>query len=149
VFESALLPTRWRGTEMPRRKSIPLIERLGARIRARREFVCRELGYVAREVEISKQQLSMYELGLSQAPVGTLHRIAGCLGTTISDLVGEKESYEIREQFDAMIRIYNDPFIGDVIRTMQDMKVDARRAARRAVLALANNPSPQTVPVMQ
>lgn len=134
---------------MPRRRASQLVERLGARIRARRVFVCRELSYVAAAVEISKQQLSMYERGMGHVPVGTLHRIAGCLGTTISDLVGEKENYEIREQFDAMIRIYNDPFIGDVIRTMQDMKVDARRAARRAVLALANSPSPQTVPVMQ
>ena len=134
---------------MPRRKSIPLIERLGARIRARREFVCRELGYVAREVEISKQQLSMYELGLSQAPVGTLHRIAGCLGTTISDLVGEKESHEIREQFDAMIRIYNDPFIGGVIRQMQDMAAQQRREILSIVTKMANNPPPQTVRVMQ
>src|ERR1700678_3227670 len=101
---------------MPRRRSLHLIEALGSRIRARRVFVCREMDYVAAAVEISKQQLSMYELGRSHPPVGTLHRIAMCLGTTMSDLAGERANTEMGEQFDTMIRIYNDPFIGDVIR---------------------------------
>ena len=134
---------------MPKRRYIPLVERLGARIRARREFVCRELGYVASSCEISKQQLSMYERGMSQAPIGVIHRIAGCLGTTISDLVGEGRNTEMQEQFDAMIRIYNDPFIGEVIRTMQDMSVANRRRMRTVAYEIERNPDPQTVPVMQ
>jgi transcriptional regulator with XRE-family HTH domain len=133
---------------MPRRRYVPLMERLGARIRARREFVCRDLGYVAKEIEISKQQLSRYELGLSQPPVGVLHRIAGCLGTTMSDLAGEGRNTEMQEQFDTMIRIYNDPFIGGVTRHMQDMPVQQRRDVLAFVTNLAGA-QVETVKVMK
>jgi hypothetical protein len=90
----------------------------------------------------------MYELGLGHPPAATLHRIAMVLGTTSSELLGERDTSEMEEQFDTMVRIYTDPYIGGVIRYMQDMPAEQRRKIR-LIAAQMVGAQVETVKVMQ
>ena len=134
---------------MPRRRPKIFLEKLGSRIRARRLYVARTMTYVANECEISVSQLAMYETGGGHPPAATLHRIAMSLGTSSSELMGEKIKGETLEQLDVLVRLYTDPMIGVVTRHMQDMTVDERRAMSRIAVAIASRAAPETVKVMK
>jgi transcriptional regulator with XRE-family HTH domain len=135
---------------MPRLKlTLKFQKTLGDRIRARRQFVNRTGEYVAREVGVTKATLSLYELGKSPPTVMGLFRIAKCLGTSVSELLGEKISQERLDQHDVLTRLYADPFIGAVTRHMQDMTVEQRRAVLVITAALRTKAKPETVEVMK
>ena len=126
------------------------LRRLGKRIRARRIHLNRSAAMVARSVEISTTQLFAYEAGQGHPPAGTLHRIAHSLGTTTSQLLGETMYDTSNEQFDDLVRLYNDPFIGPVTRLMQDMTAQERKTVHVITAALAHQKKPpETVKVMK
>jgi transcriptional regulator with XRE-family HTH domain len=127
---------------MPRRRPMDFLKRLGRRLRARRLVLNRTRGLVARGAEISTAQLSMYESGLGHPPAATLHRLAVVLGTTSSALLGETMADLANETFDTMARLYNDPFIGSVTRTMQEMTVAERKSLAVIATAMKNMPKP-------
>ena len=119
-------------------------------MRARRLHVNRTLIMVAAGAEISRTQLCSYESGQGHPPVATLHRIAHVLGTTCSELIGERAPDGSNEQFDVLIRLYADPFIGSVTRYMQDMTVDERQSVQLICAALASRKKPpERAKVMQ
>ena len=136
---------------MPKRRPLPFLKRLGARMRARRLEVNRSTETVARMVEISTQQLWNYESGTGHPPAATLHRIAMALGTSSSDLLGETIPDTMAGQFDALARLYNDPMIGAVTREMQEMTVVQRRMVQALTATVrAAMPKPaQTAEVMK
>lgn len=124
------------------------LRKLGTRIRARRLHIGRTRVLVAQGAEISVTQLVLYENGQGHPPAATLHRIAIVLGTSSSALLGEDIGDETREQFDVLVRIYADPFIGAVTRYMQDMSVEQRKSVQLVAAALASRPPVQKVAVM-
>ena len=126
------------------------LKRLGRRIRARRLHLGRTVIMVARGSEISKTQLAAYESGQGHPPVATLHRIAHVLGSTCSELLGERAPDGFNEQFDVLTRLYTDPFIGSVTRYMQDMTVEERKSVQTICAAFAaRKRPPETVKVMK
>jgi transcriptional regulator with XRE-family HTH domain len=133
---------------MPKRRPKLSLEKLGNRIRTRRLFVNRTLVYVARESELSTSQLHLYETGVGHPPAWTLHRIAMVLGVSTSELLGERITQETLEQFDTLARVYADPFIGSVTRSMQDMDVSERRAMAR-ICASVRSQKVETAKVMK
>src|ERR1700690_1788319 len=127
---------------MPKRRPREFLNRLGRRLKARRSYLARTREIVAKGAEISTTQLSMYESGHGHPPAATLHRLAVMLGTTTSELLGERMSDDTNEQFDVLTRLYNDPFIGNVTRIMQDMSAADRRTVDTLARAIAGQPKP-------
>jgi transcriptional regulator with XRE-family HTH domain len=135
---------------MPKRRPREFLNRLGRRLKARRVELDRTRWIVAKGAEISTTQLSMYESGMGHPPAATLHRLAVMLGTTCSELMGERTPDDRNEQFDVLVRLYNDPFIGSVTRYMQEMTVTERKYLAACAAAIRNMPKPaQTVAVMK
>jgi transcriptional regulator with XRE-family HTH domain len=135
---------------MPKRRPRDFLNRLGRRIRARRLHLGRTGLLVAKGAEISTSQYWLYENGQGHPPAATLHRIAHVLGTTTSALLGETMAESSNEQFDVLIRLYADPFIGQVTRYMQDMTVDERQTVQTIAGAILSRKRPvETVKVMQ
>jgi DNA-binding XRE family transcriptional regulator len=71
--------------------------RIGERIKTRREEAHLSLSALAEQAGVSKGYLWSLEKGATEArPSGrTLYRIAGALGTTMSDLLGEELLIEV------------------------------------------------------
>lgn len=124
---------------MPRRRPIEFLRRLGRRIRSRRKMVKRSREIVANAVEISVQQLYLYEAGQAHPPAATLYRIAQALGTSSSALLGE---HETDESNDALTRLYADPTIGAVTRYMEAMTLENRKTLQVIAQALAARHKP-------
>jgi transcriptional regulator with XRE-family HTH domain len=82
--------------EMP-----PKADQIAGRIRKRREEAGLSLGQLAEDADVSKSYLWRLESGSGQVrPSGkTLYRIAGALGTTMSDLLGREVLVDAPEDF--------------------------------------------------
>jgi transcriptional regulator with XRE-family HTH domain len=63
---------------------------LGAAIRAAREARGMSLRELARRIDVSPSFVSQIELGKANPSVGTLYALAGELGTSLGDLIGEQ-----------------------------------------------------------
>lgn len=68
------------------------MNRIGERIKKKREFLNLQLGELAEKVGISPSALSQIEKSKSFPSILTLKNIADKLHTTVGDLVGENES---------------------------------------------------------
>jgi transcriptional regulator with XRE-family HTH domain len=135
---------------MPKRRPADSLRKLGARIKARRQYLGRTLLLVASSCEISVNQLVMYETGQGHPPAFTLHRIARTLGTTSSALLGEIGMKHDLEAVDVMMRIHAHPIVGSVVRYMQDMKTEDMRSLNIIAGAFANRYKPlERVEVMR
>ena len=72
---------------MPRRHDYRFLEEIGRRLSDRREALGVTQTFVARKAWITPQQLSRYELGLSDPPICTLERITKALKMSITALL--------------------------------------------------------------
>jgi transcriptional regulator with XRE-family HTH domain len=70
------------------------MDKIGERIKIRREHKGMPLHELAKKVGVTKSCLSQIENGKSFPSIITLKKIADSLSTTIGDLVGEKERLE-------------------------------------------------------
>jgi hypothetical protein len=122
---------------MPKHWPGELLRRLGRQIRSRRLYLGQPRKIVAQRAEISIQQLASYESGQGHPPVGTLHRIAQTLGTSISALLGETMRTENAEQFDEMMQIWTHPVGGAIIRYMCGMTKEDLQSLRIIAAAFA------------
>ena len=72
---------------MPRGHDFRFLEEIGRRLQNRREELDMSQESIARIAKITAQQLSRYELGLSDAPISTLKRICAALQMSITALL--------------------------------------------------------------
>lgn len=88
----------WREYKMSEPKSnepaapIPILERLGARVRARRQALSLTIRELAERAEVSERFLVLLEGGRANVSVVRLADIAAALGTTVSDLLSDNPS---------------------------------------------------------
>jgi transcriptional regulator with XRE-family HTH domain len=68
------------------------MKRLGERIKKKRELQKIQLNDLARRVGISASALSQIEKAKATPSIVTLKNIAGCLHTTVGELIGENEN---------------------------------------------------------
>lgn len=127
------------------------LRRLGARMRARRLKLGRTRLIVARGAEISVTQLVAYESGQGHPPAATLHRLALVLGTSSSTLLGETDMRDdSAEHYDSLVKLYADPAVGAVVRHMQDMAPEDKKALQSIAAAIKNRArTVETVEVMK
>ncbi len=83
------------------------MDKIGERVRIRREHKTMHLNELAEKVGVTKSCLSQIENGKSFPSIFTLKKIADSLNTTIGDLVGEKE----RLEFNPLITLKNRKFV--------------------------------------
>jgi XRE family transcriptional regulator, regulator of sulfur utilization len=83
------------------------MDKIGERIRVKREHRSMHLNELAERVGVTKSCLSQIENGKSFPSIVTLKKIADSLGTTIGELVGEKE----RLAFNPLITEDNRKFV--------------------------------------
>ena len=83
------------------------MEKIGERIRIKREHRSMHLNELAESVGVTKSCLSQIENGKSFPSITTLKKIADSLNTTIGELVGEKE----RIAFNPLISADNRKFV--------------------------------------
>ena len=83
------------------------MDKLGERIRQRREHRAMHLNELAEKVGVTTSCLSQIENGKSFPSIITLKKIADSLNTTIGDLVGEKE----RLEFNPLITLEDRKFV--------------------------------------
>lgn len=69
----------------------PSPEQIGLRIRALRKRQKRTLAWLSAQCGLDKGFLSRLERGEKSASVGTLHTVAGALGSSLSALLGEAD----------------------------------------------------------
>jgi transcriptional regulator with XRE-family HTH domain len=72
---------------MPRTHDYRFLEEVGRRLQNRREELDMSQPAVAEKAQITPQQLSRYELGLSDPPISTLKRICHALDLNITALL--------------------------------------------------------------
>jgi transcriptional regulator with XRE-family HTH domain len=72
---------------MPKAHDFKFLVEIGARLQIERERQDLTQAEVCKRAKISPQQLSRYELGLSDAPISTLKRICKALGMNITALL--------------------------------------------------------------
>ena len=72
---------------MPKSHDFRFLEEVGQRLLRRRESLNLTQAVVCRKARISPQQLSRYELGMSDAPVSTLKRICKALDISMTTLL--------------------------------------------------------------
>jgi transcriptional regulator with XRE-family HTH domain len=119
---------------MPRQHPAAALRKLGRRIRARRYFLQLPFAYFAKQVRLSTSMLNAYEAGRAQPPCMTLLRIAAALGTSTSDLLGERDK-DNSEDLDFMIGLFADPSIHAVAMAMLRMDDDTRQELAMRVAA--------------
>lgn len=138
---------------MPRRRPLKFLQKLGARLRARRIKLGRTRVLVAKGVEISVTQLVLYETGQGHPPAATLHRLAMMLGTTSSALLGETRMGmydDTAAHLEALERLYADQYIGAVVRSMEDMTDESKKSLQLIATSLKRRQEPvETVTVMR
>lgn len=78
-------------TSKPDPSTPPFAAALAAAVRARRERAGLSQGELARMAGVSTGTLSVLEAGLSNPTVGTLWAVAGVLGCTVADLLGDAD----------------------------------------------------------
>lgn len=69
------------------------MQRLGERIKKRREYLETQLNELARKIGVSASLLSQIENGKAYPSILNLKKIADGLSTTVADLIGENEPY--------------------------------------------------------
>jgi transcriptional regulator with XRE-family HTH domain len=72
---------------MPKMHDFRFLQEVGRRIINRREELGLSQSDVATKAKITPQQLSKYELGLSDPPISTLKRITHALGMSVTALL--------------------------------------------------------------
>lgn len=83
------------------------MDKIGERIRLRREHKTMHLNELAKRVGVTKSCLSQIENGKSFPSILTLKKIADNLNTTIGDLVGEKD----RSEYNPLITVEERKFV--------------------------------------
>jgi transcriptional regulator with XRE-family HTH domain len=121
---------------MPKQRPMRALKGIGQQIRARRVYLGRTRKNVARVAGISATMLGRYEAGQSHAPVHTLLRISAALDVSTSELLGETTT-ENAKQVEQMMQIWAHPVVGDVVRSMCEMRNSDRMTLKIIATAFA------------
>ena len=105
---------------MPKNRDEKFLVAVGDRMRGLRQWHNMTLQEVAQRVDVAWQQIQKYETGCSDAPTGTLVRIADALYATPNDLLlGKiKKDNDVANDID---RFLSDPGVASIVRSLRAM----------------------------
>jgi len=122
-----------------------LREQLGRRLRTRRSSQGRTLASVAMQAGLSVPYVANLENGRGNPTLGSLHRLAGALGITLSDLLADADAPASGPALPGSLAAFSQGarFRQEVRRLAADDKVAPTEIRHRLLTAMAAVPQPK------